>query len=106
MSLNQPGTYQDITDTTVVAQFKANQKSLPGFLKDEGPIFLMAWTTTPWTLPSNTALTVGKKLEYVLVESYNQYTYEPIKVILAKNLVSSQFDGKFVKAESKLDLEN
>ncbi len=104
--LNQPGTYQDITDTTVVAQFKAKQETLPDFLKDEGIIFLLAWTTTPWTLPSNTALTVGKKIDYVLVESFNQYTFEPIKVILAKNLVGSQFDGKFVKIESKSDLEN
>ncbi|MBT8394272.1 MAG: isoleucine--tRNA ligase, partial [Bacteroidia bacterium] len=62
--------------------------------------------TTPWTLPSNTALTVGKKIEYVLVQTYNQYTFEPIKVILAKNLVDYQFDGRFIKAESKSDLNN
>ena len=104
--LNQPGTYQDITDTTVVAQFKAKQETLPDLLKNEGAVYLLAWTTTPWTLPSNTALTVGKKIDYVLVASYNQYTFEPIKVILAKNLVNSQFDGKFIKAESKSDLEN
>ncbi|PQJ75365.1 isoleucine--tRNA ligase [Polaribacter gangjinensis] len=92
--LNQPGTYQDVTDTTVVAQFKAINETLPGFLQNEGTIYFLAWTTTPWTLPSNTALTVGPKIEYVLVETFNQYTFEPIKVILAKNLVSKQFAGK------------
>lgn len=102
--LNQPGTYQDVTDTTVVAQFKANETSLPDFLKNEGDIYFLAWTTTPWTLPSNTALTVGPKIDYVLVETYNQYTFEPINVILAKSLVNSQFDGKFNRVESKPEL--
>ena len=102
--LNQPGTYQDVTDTTVVAQFKANESSLPSFLQNEGTIYFLAWTTTPWTLPSNTALTVGPKIDYVLVETYNQYTFEPINVILAKNLVGSQFDGKFNKVETKPEL--
>ncbi|WP_115460959.1 isoleucine--tRNA ligase [Winogradskyella aurantiaca] len=98
--LNQPGTYQDVTDTTVTAQFKAVEASLPEFLKDEGDIHFLAWTTTPWTLPSNTALTVGPKIDYVLVQSYNQYTFEPIKVVLAKALVSKQFTGKYFEAES------
>ncbi|OBX22519.1 isoleucyl-tRNA synthetase [Gelidibacter algens] len=102
--LNQPGTYQDVTDTTVVAQFKANEASLPDFLKNEGDIYFLAWTTTPWTLPSNTALTVGAKIDYVLVETYNQYTFEPINVILAKSLVNNQFDGKFKNVESKPEL--
>jgi isoleucyl-tRNA synthetase len=92
--LNQPGTYQDVTDTTVVAQFKAINETLPDFLQNEGDINFIAWTTTPWTLPSNTALTVGPKIEYVLVDTYNQYTFEPVKVVLAKNLVSKQFGGK------------
>ena len=92
--LNQPGTYQDVTDTTVVAQFKAINETLPDFLKNEGTINFIAWTTTPWTLPSNTALTVGPKIEYVLVDTFNQYTFEPVKVILAKNLVGKQFGGK------------
>ena len=92
--LNQPGTYQDVTDTTVVAQFKAIKDSLPGFLQNEGDIYFLAWTTTPWTLPSNTALTVGAKIDYVLVDTFNQYTFEPTKVILAKNLVGKQFGGK------------
>ena len=92
--LNQPGTYQDVTDTTVVAQFKAIKETLPDFLQNEGDIYFLAWTTTPWTLPSNTALTVGAKIDYVLVDTFNQYTFEPTKVILAKNLVGKQFGGK------------
>ena len=102
--LNQPGTYQDVTDTTVVAQFKANEDSLPDFLQNEGDIFFLAWTTTPWTLPSNTALTVGPKIDYVLVETYNQYTFKPMNVVLAKSLVGKQFDGKFKQVETKPEL--
>ncbi|SFZ89799.1 isoleucyl-tRNA synthetase [Flaviramulus basaltis] len=102
--LNQPGTYQDVTDTTVVAQFKAIENTLPSFLQNEGDIYFLAWTTTPWTLPSNTALTVGSKIDYVLVETYNQYTFEPINVILAKKLVNYQFSGKFNKVEEKSEL--
>ncbi|CAI8435242.1 MAG: Isoleucine--tRNA ligase [Polaribacter sejongensis] len=98
--LNQPGTYQDVTDTTIVAQFKAVENSLPNFLQNKGSIYFIAWTTTPWTLPSNTALTVGPKIEYVLVATFNQYTFEPIKVILAKKLVGKQFDKKFVEVKT------
>ena len=104
--LNQPGTYQDTTDTTVVAQFKVINETLPNFLQNEGPIHIIAWTTTPWTLPSNTALTVGPKITYVLVESYNQYTFQPIKVILAKNLVGKQFNGKYKPAENQEQLSS
>ncbi|MGB5229551.1 MAG: isoleucine--tRNA ligase [Eudoraea sp.] len=103
--LNMPGTYQDITDTTVTAQFKIITSSLPQFLepfKDE--LYFLAWTTTPWTLPSNTALTVGPKIEYVWVKTYNQYTFKPITVILAKNLVGQQFAGKFIKVENEREL--
>ena len=102
--LNQPGTYQDVTDTTVVAQFEANEDSLPDFLKDEGTIFFLAWTTTPWTLPSNTALTVGPNIDYVLVETYNQYTFEPMNVVLAKKLVTYQFSDKFFEVKTKPEL--
>ncbi len=99
--LNQPGTYQDTTDTTVVAQFKAKKETLPNALKAlEGNICFLAWTTTPWTLPSNTALTVGSKIKYVLVSTFNQYTFEPLKVILAKDLVSKVLDGKFIEVEN------
>ncbi|WP_422083106.1 isoleucine--tRNA ligase [Ulvibacterium sp.] len=105
--LNQPGTYQDITDTTVVAQFKAKKETLPDSLKDiEEDIYLLAWTTTPWTLPSNMALTVGSKIDYVLVKTFNQYTFEPIHVVLAKGLVGKQFGGKFFETESKGDFAN
>ena len=93
--LNQPGTYQDVTDTTIVAQFKAVENSLPDFLKKYDNLNFIAWTTTPWTLPSNTALTVGPKIDYVVVATYNQYTFEPVHVILAKNLVNKQFNKKF-----------
>ncbi len=103
--LNQPGTYQDVTDTTVVAQFRAKEDTLPSFLQNiEGDIYFLAWTTTPWTLPSNTALTVGPKIDYVLVKTFNQYTFEPTNVILAKNLVGKQFSGKFTQVETEGEL--
>lgn len=104
--LNQPGTYQDVTDTTVVAQFRAVAETLPDFLAEESNnIWFLAWTTTPWTLPSNTALTVGAKIDYVLVKTYNQYTFQPINVVLAKNLVASQFAGKFEEKPNQDALE-
>ena len=100
--LNQPGTYQDVTDTTVTAQFKAIEETLPKGLQSlDAPLYFLAWTTTPWTLPSNTALTVGPKIDYVLVRTFNQYTFEPMHVLLAKSLVGKQFAGKFVAVESK-----
>jgi len=103
--LNQPGTYQDVTDTTAVAQFKAVKNTLPDFLQEiKGDIHFLAWTTTPWTLPSNTALTVGKKIDYVVVKCFNQYTFEPINVILAKNLVGKQFSKKFFVVENEAQL--
>jgi isoleucyl-tRNA synthetase len=103
--LNQPGCYKDVTDTTVVAQFKAISDSLPDFLQGFGDIHILAWTTTPWTLPSNTALTVGPKIEYALVQTFNQYTFEPIKVILAKGLVEKQFAGKFFAANGQEEMD-
>ncbi|NQX97413.1 MAG: isoleucine--tRNA ligase [Flavobacteriales bacterium] len=93
--LNQPGCYKDVKDTTAVAQFKIKDTSKLGV--DEA--HFLAWTTTPWTLPSNTALAVGKKIDYVLVKSFNQYTFQPINVILAKALVGKQFSGKYVESE-------
>ena len=104
--LNQPGTYQDVTDTTVVAQFKAIAETLPDFLKDiHGDLYFLAWTTTPWTLPSNTALTVGKKIEYVVVSTYNQYTFEPVNVVLAKNLLGYQFGKKYREVGTPTELK-
>mgnify|MGYP001164992490 FL=1 len=89
--LNQPGTYQDVTDTTVTAQFKTISSSLPEYLRGETPLYFLAWTTTPWTLPSNTALTLGNKIDYAIINTFNQYTHEPIRVIIAKDLISKQF---------------
>nr|WP_299487315.1 isoleucine--tRNA ligase [uncultured Allomuricauda sp.] len=97
--LNQPGTYQDVTDTTVTAQFKVVENTVPEFLERFDHLHFLAWTTTPWTLPSNTALTVGSKIDYVVVATYNQYTFEPVHVILAKNLVGKQFGGKYVETD-------
>ena len=97
--LNQPGTYQDITDTTITAMFKILDSS-KGKMDLDGAYFL-AWTTTPWTLPSNTALTVGPKIEYVLIKTFNQYTYEPISVVLAKDLVQNVFNQKFTRVENE-----
>ena len=104
--VNQPGSYRDVTDTTVVAQFKTINETLPSFLQGFGDVHVLAWTTTPWTLPSNTALTVGPKIDYVLVETFNQYTFRPIKVILAKNLVGKQFGKGFFASTEASDFEN
>lgn len=123
--LNQPGTYRDVSDTTVVAQFKVKKLSdalsskinigsinacdiaestcggtthWEEFDKEkEQPIHILAWTTTPWTLPSNTALAVGRDIEYVLVKTFNQYTFEPINVVLARILLEKNFGKKYVE---------
>ena len=93
--LNQPGCYRDVKDTTCVAQFKVKDtSSLPFKTKINGDCYFLAWTTTPWTLPSNTALCVGPNITYVLVETFNPYTGKPIKVILAKDLVNTYFNQK------------
>ena len=127
--LNQPGTYRDVSDTTVVAQFKVKKLSeaLRNKLKagsvnscdiaantcggalhweefdkekqepraENQDIHILAWTTTPWTLPSNTALAVGRDIEYVLVKTFNQYTFEPINIILARVLLEKNFGKKY-----------
>ncbi|MEO6255016.1 MAG: isoleucine--tRNA ligase, partial [Ferruginibacter sp.] len=116
--LNQPGTYKDVKDTSAVAMFRASlnpseggtfehpviAKILSAIAESKNPlsggrgaeVFLMAWTTTPWTLPSNLGLTVGPNIDYVLVQTFNPYTHLPVNVILAKNLTS-----KYFKAESE-----
>lgn len=93
--LNQPGCYRDVKDTTCVAQFKVirNEKSEKLFANSDSVHFL-AWTTTPWTLPSNTALAVGPNINYLVVKTYNQYTYEPITVVLAKDRFNAYFNAK------------
>ena len=97
--LNQPGCYRDVKDTTVVAQFK--MKNPKPEMAEWGTPYFIAWTTTPWTLPSNTALCVGPKIDYVAVQSYNAYTGEPITVVLAKALLNAHFNPK--AAELKLE---
>jgi isoleucyl-tRNA synthetase len=94
--LNQPGCYRDVKDTTAVAQFKAirNEKSEFLFENVETDLYFLAWTTTPWTLPSNTALCVGPKITYLKVRTFNPYTGEPVTLILAKNLLAAHFDPK------------
>ena len=102
--LNQPGTYQDITDTTVTAQFECIDESVPDFLKKYSKIFVLAWTTTPWTLPSNTALTVGEKIEYCLIKTFNLYTHQPINVVLAKELITKVFKINFKEVQTQEEL--
>ncbi|HHT51868.1 MAG TPA: isoleucine--tRNA ligase [Bacteroidales bacterium] len=108
--LNLPGCYKDVKDTTVVAQFKikTTQKikecpwGFPGEANIPDNLYVLAWTTTPWTLPSNTALAVGEKIEYLLVDTFNPYSGDPIKVILAKNLLHTYFPEK----NSELSMED
>lgn len=103
--LNQPGTYRDVSDTTVVAQFRVKQLSERlSHLEKVGPIDILAWTTTPWTLPSNTALAVGKDIDYLLVKTFNQYTFEPVTVVVAKALLVKNLGKKF-KESSLEELE-
>ena len=101
--LNQPGTYRDVSDTTIVAQFKVKNLSpaLQSKISNTENLSILAWTTTPWTLPSNTALTVGADIDYVLVKTFNQYTFEPINIILAKALVNKQFGNKYFETSDE-----
>lgn len=109
--LNMPGAYREVTDTTVVAMFKVEQDTASAFLWDlemhatdeeaapssptaEEDVRILAWTTTPWTLPSNTALTVGPRIHYVKVQTINPYTDQPVSVVLAADLVGKWFGGK------------
>ncbi len=100
--LNQPGTYKEVKDTTCVAMFRAIKNDESAFLfeklkGEENPgIFFLAWTTTPWTLPSNLGLTVGPDIEYVLVQTFNPYTHLPVFVVLAKSLL-----GRYFKPEDE-----
>lgn len=93
--LNQPGCYRDVKDATAVAMFKVKQDEKSAFLFSAGgeDVRILAWTTTPWTLPSNTALAVGKDIDYVLVKTFNQFTHKPITVILAKDLMGKYFSA-------------
>ncbi|MDA3905449.1 MAG: isoleucine--tRNA ligase [Bacteroidales bacterium] len=101
--LNQPGCYRDVKDSTLTTQFKVvcNEDSKNLFKNAYGDIFFLAWTTTPWTLPSNTALAVGKNIDYVRIKTYNPYTFEKMTVILAKKLMNNFFPEK--NAELKFE---
>ena len=101
--LNQPGCYRDVKDTSAVAQFKVVNNSDSKFLFDEAnnDVYFLAWTTTPWTLPSNTALAVGKKINYLLVETLNQYTGKAISVVVARDLANKYFSPE--NAELKFE---
>lgn len=103
--LNMPGSYRSVKDTTIVAQFKVQ---ITGHLLEKDvcaentETFLLAWTTTPWTLPSNTALAVGKNIAYWLIETYNMYTFQPMRVIVAADRVATYFKPE---NENKIDFE-
>ncbi len=95
--INQPGCYREVKDTSLTAQFKVKLTGKSGFLFDVANshnIYILAWTTTPWTLPANTALTVGKNIDYILVKTRNPYTFEPVNVVLARDLVGKYFNEK------------
>ena len=98
--LNQPGCYRDVKDTSATAQFKVVKNEKTSFLKAEDniPLYFLAWTTTPWTLPSNTALAVGSKIDYLLIKTFNPYTAEPVQLIMAKALVNAYFDPSMENA--------
>ncbi len=98
--LNQPGCYRDIKDTTVTAQFRVINPTPE--MMGWGDVYILAWTTTPWTLPSNTALCIGRKIEYAVVRTYNQYTGKPVTVILAEERLSSYFNDQ----GSQIDLNS
>jgi isoleucyl-tRNA synthetase len=89
--LNMPGTYRDVKDTTIVGMFKVKGEKFFGATDNT---YILAWTTTPWTLPANSALTVGANIDYVLVKTFNPYTYTPVQVVLAKALVGKYFSEK------------
>ena len=89
--LNMPGCYRDVKDTTVTAMFRMTSPQ-GAFKTDWGETYFMAWTTTPWTLPSNTALCVGPKIDYVLVNTFNPYTSQPISVVMAEARIASYFN--------------
>lgn len=104
--LNQPGTYRDVSDTTIVAQFsvknlseKASEK-ISNLKSQISNLSILAWTTTPWTLPSNTALAVGRDIEYVLVKTFNQYTFEPVNVVLARVLLEKNFGKSYFEVNN------
>ncbi len=105
--LNQPGCYRNVKDTTAVAQFKVKHEDKTEFLFEKAygnkEVFFLAWTTTPWTLPSNTALAVGKNISYFVVNTFNPYTLRPVTLILAKDLFAKYFETDKTASELKVD---
>jgi isoleucyl-tRNA synthetase len=95
--LNQPGCYRPVKDRSAVAMFSIKASEQAAKLFGNEPVSILAWTTTPWTLSSNTALAVGKDIEYVLVQSFNAYSHQPMRVLLAKNLLGNYFDAKLAE---------
>jgi len=105
--LNMPGCYRDVTDNTITTQFKIKDDKLPESLQNlDAPAYFLAWTTTPWTLPSNTALAVGPKIDYVLVKTYNPYTFQKQYVILGEPLLNKHFGKKFNLTENDVDFDH
>lgn len=103
--LNQPGTYKDVKDTSATVMFEAKKEEQSRFLfekTNQEPVYFLAWTTTPWTLPSNLALTVGANIEYVLVQTFNPYTFLPVNVVLAKELLLNYFKAENENADFEL----
>jgi len=103
--LNQPGAYKEISDTSMIAQFKCLDKDIPVKLKNFYPFYFLAWTTTPWTLPSNTALTVGSKIDYSFIKTFNQYTKKKTTVLLSKVLIEKVFSKNFYKVDNENELD-
>ena len=100
--LNQPECYKNVKDTSVTAQFKLLESDYKQKIFGSDSCYLMAWTTTPWTLSSNTALAINKKIKYVVIETFNQYTFKAIKVVIAENLVDKYFCDNYYNEENKL----
>ena len=108
--LNQPGTYKDVKDTSCIAMFKVIRNSKSEFLYQNNPnpndTYILAWTTTPWTLPSNLGLTVGGNIGYTTIRTFNQYTNKPISVVIANNLIDKVFElKKFVNTTIEADFK-
>ena len=103
--LNQPEAYKPIKDISITAQFKAIDASLPKALRDSVPLYFLAWTTTPWTLPSNTALTVGLKIKYNIVLTYNQYTFKKIRIVYASGLQTKLLKKPYQEVQNIEDFD-
>ena len=102
--INQPGCYKNVKDTSITAQFRIKNNNSSVFGVKEN-VYLLAWTTTPWTLPSNTALAVNNSMDYVVVKTRNQYTGEEIVVVTAEKLLKKVFSSPYISFENLKDKE-